>query len=1676
MIEQINRLKLILLSIFVFQVCLPSSAQFVPIGNGSYTTQFPGVDQAGRNSYPSGTPYLSGEAANKAVPTNDWFSNFVKEAHGGQAFNYPLSYLSKAEGLVVNLTKPRAGSPIEYREPMSDVEAVRVGVKDLQAPNSTLSDFGDWTVTFSWENGNNSFNALLGHGMPFSYFTKGDNDLAHILVGFHGEDSYADGNKIIIENGYNGGNFIVFAPTGSTWEGTNGDFTSDLNGQNYWSMVLIPEGMSTTEAISLFEPYAFVFPASSKVDWSYDQNTGIVTTDYTITPEVKEGNNDTVFWGILPHHWGHLTAESAQPTAYSYATVRGELKMIASNTFSTELRFSGILPAMPDVAKYSDSYNPAELFDKIDAMKSEGLSTWTDSYNEGQSMNRLVQTARIADQLGFTEARDELLSTVRERLEDWLSAEGGEIAFLFYYIDEWNALIGYPAGHRQDSNLNDHHFHWGYFIHSAAVLEQYYPGWAEKWGDMINLLVKDAANPTRDEQMFPFLRNFSPYAGHSWANGMASEPFGNDQESTSESMQFNSSLIHWGTVTGNTEIRDLGIYLYVTEQSSVNEYWFDQNERVFQPEYIHEMVARVWGAGYDNGTWWTTDIAASYGIQLYPIHSGSLYLGHNTDYIQKVWNGMTAKTEILDNVPNDNLWYDTYWKFISFLDAEYALDLYNNYTERSLKFGISDAQTYHWLHTMVALGQVDPSITADYPITAVFNKDGEKTYTAHNYGNEPITVHFSDGYQLEVPAYARATSRDASNTINITADEIEVAVGGSVTLNATVIGDVNSVEFYQDGQLIGTVTEAPYTITVDQLTAGYLAFHAKAINESTINMSNFIRVLVGTQQAYGGTPVNLPGTIETGNYDTFEGAKGQGITYVDVTTWNEGGYRPEEAVDASITNGEGATVGWIEAGEWLEYTVNIQQQGEYKANIRFSNGNNAQEGPFHFKIDGVKISDDIYLNSSADWDNWATKTVENINLKSGEHILQIYMDNGGFNLGKITFEHIAGTETPEVSSLEVTPSLASIDNGQTLQFTAQGFDQFGDEITVNPVWSIDGGGNIDENGLFTATTTGIFTVTASEGNISGTTQIKVLGESELRELIITPTNPNVVIGTTLQFTADGKDQFGENMDAPITWSIDGGTIDENGFYQANTLGTFTVTATSGDIEKTTTITVSRANLALNKQVMVSSIENGGTVGNNAVDGSLSTRWSSEFEDPQWIYVDLGKTYDIDQVVLYWEGAYGKAYEIQISSDANNWTNVFTEENSNGGMDEINFSARGQYVRVYGTARGTIYGYSLFELEVYGTEIPAEPDTESPSTPTGLSANNISGTSLTLSWEASTDNVAVTEYEIYQDGQSVATTNQTRISITGLTLNTSYTFTVIAKDASGNLSSESESLTVTTKESEDTEAPSTPTNLSASEITETSLTLTWDASTDNIAVTEYEVRQDGVVVITTAETNITITGLTANTSYNFTVVAKDATANASSESESLTVTTEVAKDTQAPSAPTNLRTSEITETSLTLTWDASTDNIAVTEYEVLQDGIAVGTTAETSISITGLTANTNYNFTVVAKDQAGNISVSSSVLSVKTLRLTSNDNVLSDTEFKLYPNPSEGNSFIIQMNALSTTTNIEIVDMKGQKVRFSKNQLNDHLIKITFSKQLVKGVYIVHVITNNEIYNQKLVVN
>lgn len=188
-----------------------------------------------------------------------------------------------------------------------------------------------------------------------------------------------------------------------------------------------------------------------------------------------------------------------------------------------------------------------------------------------------------------------------------------------------------------------------------------------------------------------------------------------------------------------------------------------------------------------------------------------------------------------------------------------------------------------------------------------------------------------------------------------------------------------------------------------------------------------------------------------------------------------------------------------------------------------------------------------------------------------------------------------------------------------------------------------------------------------------------------------------------------------------------------------------------------------------------------------------------------------------------------------------------------------------------------------------------PDTEAPTAPSNLRSTAVTSTSVSLAWNASTDNVGVNQYVIYQGATQLAAVSGSTLSYiaSSLTANTAYTFTVKAKDAAGNLSPASNALSVTTSGTgggNDVEAPTAPSSLAVTGVTASSVSLAWTASTDNVGVTGYDVYVGTTLKQSVTGTTATVAGLAAATSYTFKVTAKDAAGNVSAPSNTVTATT------------------------------------------------------------------------------------------------------------------------------------------------------------------------------------------
>src|SRR5438093_523967 len=194
------------------------------------------------------------------------------------------------------------------------------------------------------------------------------------------------------------------------------------------------------------------------------------------------------------------------------------------------------------------------------------------------------------------------------------------------------------------------------------------------------------------------------------------------------------------------------------------------------------------------------------------------------------------------------------------------------------------------------------------------------------------------------------------------------------------------------------------------------------------------------------------------------------------------------------------------------------------------------------------------------------------------------------------------------------------------------------------------------------------------------------------------------------------------------------------------------------------------------------------------------------------------------------------------------------------------------------------------------------DTTPPSTPTGLTAAAAGSNAANLSWNASTENVGVTAYILLRNGVQIATPATTSFTDMGLFAATTYSYTVAARDAAGNISPNSTSVSITIA---DTTPLTTPTGLAAAAAGSSGANLSWSASTDNVGVTGYIVRRNGVQVATPATTSFADTGLSAATTYSYTVAARDAAGNISPNSASVSITIASAADTTPPTTPTGL---------------------------------------------------------------------------------------------------------------------------------------------------------------------------
>jgi endoglucanase Acf2 len=689
----------------------------------------------------------------RPVPTNQWYSSLFFERWPQPLYAQPGSYRATSDGFAIDRPIKEAANAPERDE--NDIVAMHRStltvLPDFALTGAKAGRISDWAVDVVTGDDTDAMTVTIAHGSPYSFhrLTRGD-------VTFRADaplvpyERSSDGRAVAVTAG--GKAFGLFAPGGSRWQQQpDGHLRLVLpEGKRFFSVAVLPG--TDAGVLAEFHKRAYAFIVDTRADFVVDDKRSDVTTTFSVKTELKEGSDAGTLLGLYPHQW-HRNPLVTGTLPWGYDTIRGPMKLLAGTRFQTRHRYTGVMPFWPGLG---DAAQIAKLKEYLAADTQFGPDTLLGNrgtYWEGKGFNRALQVMNIAEQQGDLARRDTLLAAMKQRLALWFKPEPNAERY-FHYNSALGTLIGYPDEFGSAQEINDHHFHYGYWIQAAAQIALRDPAWAqrEQWGGMVEQLVGDIATTERGHTRFPRLRNFDPYEGHSWAAGLAQFYDGNNQESSSEAINAWAAIILWAEATGNKALRDTGIYLYTHEVEAAQTYWFDLHGLVFPKDYANTNAGIVWSDKFVHATWWTADPREIHGINFMPLTTASLYLGRDPAYLQRNLHAMDEEFQRFlarDGKAPKDIWQDVLLQTLALADAKAAIAQWN--PEGAVEDGETRTHTYHWLMSLARYGRPKLDVTADTPLFAVFARDdGALTYLAYNTATTPKKVRFSDGTELRV--------------------------------------------------------------------------------------------------------------------------------------------------------------------------------------------------------------------------------------------------------------------------------------------------------------------------------------------------------------------------------------------------------------------------------------------------------------------------------------------------------------------------------------------------------------------------------------------------------------------------------------------------------------------------------------------------------------------------------------------------------------------------------------------------------------------------------------------------------------------------------------------------------------------------------------------------------------
>ncbi len=735
---------------------------------------------------PTGTPtklvpQLTGPALDKPTPTHKWWGSvpFMGEMTIGDPNN--AAYITpdpmtarisekgvRIMGIPAGLTTTGDGFLYPIPDPFSEVfDGIAIGNSAHANLEAYLKDHSDGSVTVEWQSGGEAvMEATFVHGSPYVYFKAYDGDLVVKTLRDDGGEKgtfYNQGNSLGVWTSVAGNhnNFLITGEGSTTFTNSTSNEITVSNNANELTVTYLPQtsGVPADALSSFFAAKARDVVAQVNIDYTVEQSTNTVTVVHNYLN--AQGAAVETIAGMHPLHWKN----SAQATtAYQVRSARGTIKFSQTAQFSYQLPFVGVLPSLPSIDGTFDQATLANLVTEFIAQGEASWNTQTDAYWSGKNYSKVAELIAIADETGMTTEATTLRNWLKAELADWFTAEtDGELDEnkYFVYDQQWSTLLALEESFMSHQQLNDHHFHYGYLVRAAAEICRVDAAWcsAEQYGPMIELLIRDYAGG-KDDAMFPYLRNFDPANGFSWASGKVNFARGNNNESTSEAANSYGAIVLYGLITGKNDLVERGMYLHASTTAAYWEYWNNidsynnvgETEDNFPSGYDKITTSIIWGDGAVFSTWFSAAYAHILGIQGLPINPLTLHVGLHADYMEDyVTLGLTESSNGKPSGLIADQWRDIWWNLWAMTNADAAIADYNSMSSYTPEAGETKAHTYHWLHTFSNLGHLKTgtgALTADYPAALAFDNNGVISYVVYNFTGQALTVTYSDGQVL----------------------------------------------------------------------------------------------------------------------------------------------------------------------------------------------------------------------------------------------------------------------------------------------------------------------------------------------------------------------------------------------------------------------------------------------------------------------------------------------------------------------------------------------------------------------------------------------------------------------------------------------------------------------------------------------------------------------------------------------------------------------------------------------------------------------------------------------------------------------------------------------------------------------------------------------------------------